>query len=49
MAFAGTVVGMLTFGFLADKVGRKSGMLAAVIILLSLPLVRRSRVGSPTF
>lgn len=26
LAFAGTVVGMLTFGYLSDKVGRKFGM-----------------------
>lgn len=26
LAFAGTVVGMLTFGYLSDKLGRKFGM-----------------------
>jgi MFS family permease len=26
IAFAGTIVGMLTFGWLSDKFGRKAGM-----------------------
>ncbi|KDQ13590.1 hypothetical protein BOTBODRAFT_33597 [Botryobasidium botryosum FD-172 SS1] len=29
VAFAGTIVGMLVFGYLSDKVGRKFGMLSA--------------------
>ncbi|EKM78114.1 hypothetical protein AGABI1DRAFT_86289 [Agaricus bisporus var. burnettii JB137-S8] len=29
LAFAGTVVGMLVFGYLSDKIGRKFGMMAA--------------------
>ncbi|KAJ8589545.1 MFS general substrate transporter [Rhizopogon salebrosus TDB-379] len=33
VAFAGTVVGMLTFGYLSDKVGRKFGMMAATGIV----------------
>ena len=28
LAFAGTVVGMLTFGYLSDKIGRKFGMVS---------------------
>lgn len=28
LAFAGTVVGMLTFGYLSDKMGRKFGMVS---------------------
>ncbi|KAG1844066.1 major facilitator superfamily domain-containing protein [Suillus subalutaceus] len=33
VAFAGTVVGMLTFGYLSDKVGRKFGMMSATGIV----------------
>lgn len=33
VAFAGTVVGMLTFGYLSDKVGRKFGMMTATGIV----------------
>ncbi|KAF8887077.1 MFS Git1p-related glycerophosphoinositol and glycerophosphocholine permease [Infundibulicybe gibba] len=29
LSYAGTIIGMLTFGFLSDKVGRKFGMLAS--------------------
>ncbi|KAH0591421.1 hypothetical protein H2248_001498 [Termitomyces sp. 'cryptogamus'] len=32
--FAGTVVGMLLFGFLSDKIGRKFGMMSAAIIVI---------------
>lgn len=39
LAFAGTVVGMLTFGYVSDRVGRKAGMVRAVYQprLLRLP------------
>jgi MFS family permease len=33
VAFAGTVVGMLVFGYLSDKVGRKFGMMSATGIV----------------
>ncbi|KAE9401540.1 MFS Git1p-related glycerophosphoinositol and glycerophosphocholine permease [Gymnopus androsaceus JB14] len=38
MVFAGTVVGMLLFGYLSDKVGRKFGMMTAtgIVALFSL-------------
>ncbi|GAA6009062.1 hypothetical protein JCM11491_005732 [Sporobolomyces phaffii] len=39
MGFAGTVVGMLAFGYFVDKVGRKSGMLASsafIIVFVAL-------------
>lgn len=33
IAFAGTVVGMLTFGYMSDKIGRKFGMMASTTII----------------
>jgi MFS family permease len=33
LAFAGTVVGMLSFGYISDKVGRKFGMMTATLIV----------------
>ncbi|KAG8702438.1 hypothetical protein FRC08_003490 [Ceratobasidium sp. 394] len=33
LAFAGTIVGMLLFGYLSDKVGRKFGMMSATVIV----------------
>ncbi|OBZ72461.1 hypothetical protein A0H81_07873 [Grifola frondosa] len=33
LAFAGTIVGMLVFGYLSDKMGRKFGMMAATGIV----------------
>ncbi|PKI82355.1 hypothetical protein MVES1_003477 [Malassezia vespertilionis] len=34
IAFAGTVVGMLLFGYFSDAIGRKSGMIGATVIIL---------------
>ncbi|PKI82365.1 hypothetical protein MVES1_003476 [Malassezia vespertilionis] len=34
IGFAGTVVGMLSFGYYSDAVGRKSGMIIAVLIII---------------
>ncbi|TEB27007.1 MFS general substrate transporter [Coprinellus micaceus] len=34
LAFAGTVVGMLLFGYLSDKIGRKFGMMTATAIVV---------------
>ncbi|KDR66707.1 hypothetical protein GALMADRAFT_232343 [Galerina marginata CBS 339.88] len=34
LAFAGTVVGMLVFGYLSDKFGRKFGMMSATAIVV---------------
>lgn len=33
LGFAGTVVGMLAFGYLSDKIGRKFGMMTATVIV----------------
>jgi MFS family permease len=30
LTFAGTLVGMLAFGYMSDKIGRKSGMVSIV-------------------
>ena len=35
VAFAGTVVGMLVFGYLSDKMGRKFGMVRSCVWVLA--------------
>lgn len=39
IAFAGTVVGQLSFGYISDRVARKGGMMAANIILIVFTLL----------
>lgn len=34
IAFAGTVVGMLSFGYISDRIARKGGMMAANVMLI---------------
>ncbi|KAF8737595.1 hypothetical protein AX14_012594 [Amanita brunnescens Koide BX004] len=34
MGFVGMIVGMLTFGYLSDKIGRKFGMMTAISIII---------------
>jgi MFS family permease len=48
VAFAGTVVGMLVFGWISDKIGRKFGMMAAtgIVAFFFCPLCGIGR-GSP--
>ena len=38
VAFAGTVVGMLTFGYLSDKMGRKFGMVSELSLNAAFPV-----------
>lgn len=33
MAFAGIIIGQLSFGWISDKIGRKFGMLACTLIV----------------
>ncbi|ORZ34872.1 major facilitator superfamily domain-containing protein [Catenaria anguillulae PL171] len=45
-AFLGTIVGMLTFGYLSDRIGRRFGMLFASIMMIVMSLVVAIPVGS---
>ena len=46
VAFAGTVVGMLVFGYLSDKLGRKFGMVCGLPVLL-IVMLRNGRCLPP--
>ncbi|KDQ57339.1 hypothetical protein JAAARDRAFT_292602 [Jaapia argillacea MUCL 33604] len=46
LAFAGTIVGMLTFGYLSDKVGRKFGMMTATGIVAFFSLLSAASSGA---
>lgn len=34
LAFVGTIIGMITFGYLMDRIGRKSGMVSLCVLYL---------------
>ncbi|KAJ4480012.1 putative metabolite transporter [Lentinula aciculospora] len=46
VAFAGTVVGMLIFGYLSDKMGRKFGMMTATGIVAFFSLLSAASEGA---
>ncbi|KXN81580.1 hypothetical protein AN958_04419 [Leucoagaricus sp. SymC.cos] len=46
LAFAGTVVGMLLFGWLSDKMGRKFGMMSASAIVAFFALLSAAPAGA---
>ncbi|CAG7846966.1 Probable metabolite transport protein C1271.09 [Serendipita indica DSM 11827] len=46
LAFAGTVVGMLVFGWISDKIGRKTGMMAATGIVALFSALSASSKGA---
>ncbi|KAF5367201.1 hypothetical protein D9758_003920 [Tetrapyrgos nigripes] len=46
LIFAGTVVGMLTFGYLSDKMGRKFGMMTATAIVALFSLLSAASKGA---
>jgi MFS family permease len=45
LAFAGTILGMLSFGYISDKVGRKTGMMAATGIVAFFSLLSAGSAG----
>ncbi|KAF9524855.1 MFS Git1p-related glycerophosphoinositol and glycerophosphocholine permease [Crepidotus variabilis] len=45
LAFAGTIVGMLSFGYLSDKFGRKFGMMTATVIVALFSLLSACSAG----
>ncbi|TFK40017.1 putative metabolite transporter [Crucibulum laeve] len=46
LGFAGTVVGMLSFGYLSDKIGRKFGMMTATGIVALFSLLSAASAGA---
>ncbi|PVF97948.1 MFS general substrate transporter [Serendipita vermifera] len=46
LAFAGTVVGMLVFGWISDKIGRKTGMMTATGIVALFSLLSAASKGA---
>ncbi|KZT41811.1 MFS general substrate transporter [Sistotremastrum suecicum HHB10207 ss-3] len=46
LAFAGTIVGMLTFGYLSDKMGRKFGMMTATGIVFLFSALSAASKGA---
>jgi MFS family permease len=45
LAFAGTIVGMLGFGYISDKIGRKTGMMSATAIVAFFSLLSAASAG----
>jgi len=48
LIFAGTVVGMLTFGIISDKIGRKAGMMTATAIVAVFSALSAGSYGGGT-
>ena len=46
IVFAGTVVGMLVFGYFSDKLGRKFGMVSATIIVVVFSILSAGAYGA---
>ena len=46
LAFAGTVVGMLSFGYISDRVGRKFGMMTATLIVALFSVLSAASTGA---
>ncbi|KAG6333558.1 hypothetical protein ID866_5533 [Astraeus odoratus] len=46
VAFAGTVLGMLTFGWISDKLGRKFGMMSAALIVAFFSALSAASAGA---